>query len=112
MAVRDRASALPVYPDMRGKVALVTGGTSGIGLATAAAFARQGTKVVIASRKEAAAKTALKQLAALGDAHWFAVDTTDGKAVGRLVDAITKRHGRLDYAFNNGGSGGRSAPVA
>jgi NAD(P)-dependent dehydrogenase (short-subunit alcohol dehydrogenase family) len=41
------------YPDMKDKVAIVTGGTSGIGLATARAFARQGTRVVIASRKEA-----------------------------------------------------------
>ena len=42
----------PIYPDMRDKVALVTGGSSGIGLATARAFARQAARVVIASRDE------------------------------------------------------------
>ena len=50
--VRDRIAGMPIYPDMQGKVALVTGGSSGIGLATAGAFARQGVKVVIASRRE------------------------------------------------------------
>jgi NAD(P)-dependent dehydrogenase (short-subunit alcohol dehydrogenase family) len=103
---------MPIYQDMQGKVALVTGGSSGIGLATAAAFARQGAKVVIASRRESTAKTALKQLSALGDVHWLSVDAADGKSVARLTDAILKMHGRLDYAFNNGGSGGRPAPVA
>ncbi len=53
---------LPLYPDMKDKVAVITGGTSGIGLATAEAFARQGAHVVIASRKETAAKSALKQM--------------------------------------------------
>jgi NAD(P)-dependent dehydrogenase (short-subunit alcohol dehydrogenase family) len=100
-----------VYPDMRGKVALVTGGSSGIGLATAHAFARQGTHVVIASRTESAARKALKALTADGDAQWVGADVTDAKAVARLVDTVMKRHGRLDYAFNNGGSGGRGAPV-
>jgi len=51
-------SRSPVYADMKGKVALMTGGSSGIGLATAKAFARQGARVVIASRGKAAATTA------------------------------------------------------
>jgi NAD(P)-dependent dehydrogenase (short-subunit alcohol dehydrogenase family) len=102
----------PIYQEMQGKVALVTGGTSGIGLATADAFARQGAKVVIASRREAAAKPALKHLSTLGDVQWFSADAADGKSVARLIDAIMKLHGQLDYAFNNGGSGGRLTPVA
>jgi len=102
----------PSYPEMKDKVALVTGGTSGIGFATAKAFARQGTRVVIASRREAAAKSALKSLAVFGDIQWLHVDVADGKAVTRLVERVVDKYGRLDYAFNNGGSGAGSAPVA
>jgi NAD(P)-dependent dehydrogenase (short-subunit alcohol dehydrogenase family) len=109
---RNPDNCLPLYPDMKDKVALVTGGTSGIGLATAAAFARQGTRVIIASRREAAAKSALKALTALGDVTWLPADVADGKAVARLIEKGIGSHGRLDYAFNNGGSGGAGAPVA
>jgi NAD(P)-dependent dehydrogenase (short-subunit alcohol dehydrogenase family) len=103
---------MSVYQDMQGKVALVTGGSSGIGLATASAFACQEAKVVIASRGEASAKTALKRLSKIGDVQWRQVDTANGKSVARLIEAVVAVHGRLDYAFNNGGSGGRFAPIA
>ena len=105
------SAAAPVYAEMRGKVALVTGGSSGIGLAAARGFARQGAHVVIASRNGGRANTALKSLAADGDVQWHAADVTDGKSVAKLIGAVLGRHGRLDYAFNNGGSGGRGAPV-
>ena len=108
----DHDVGTPIYPDMQGKVALVTGGSSGIGLAVGSAFARQGSRVVIASRREAAAKTALKHLSAIGDVQWHPVDAANGKSVTRLIKAVMDIHGRLDYAFNNGGSGGRLAPVA
>jgi len=48
----------------------------------------------------------------LGDVQWLSVDAADGKSVARLMDGIMNTHGHLDYAFNNGGSGGRLAPVA
>jgi NAD(P)-dependent dehydrogenase (short-subunit alcohol dehydrogenase family) len=97
---------------MKGKVALVTGGSSGIGLAVADAFARQGSRVVIASRREGTARAALKQLSAAGDVRWHPVDVAEGDSVARLVEAVVDIHGRLDIAFNNGGSGGDRAPVA
>jgi NAD(P)-dependent dehydrogenase (short-subunit alcohol dehydrogenase family) len=111
-ARRKPDAAPPIYPGMRNKVALVTGGSSGIGLATARAFARQGARVVIASRKESSAKNALKVLAKGADVRWHATDVTDGKSVARLIDTVMETHGRLDYAFNNAGSGGRLAPIA
>lgn len=108
---RDQAAAAPIYPDMQGKVALVTGGSSGIGLAVATAFARQGARVLIASRREATARKALKQLSAAGDVRWHPVDVADGGSVQRLIDAVLDIHGRLDLAFNNGGSGGGRGPI-
>jgi NAD(P)-dependent dehydrogenase (short-subunit alcohol dehydrogenase family) len=100
------------YPDMAGKVALVTGGSSGIGLATARAFAAQGSRVVIASRGRSAAQRALRELGRVGDAQWQPVDVSDAKSVAKLVAALMNSHGRLDYAFNNAGSGARIGPIA
>ena len=100
------------YPEMQSKIALVTGGTSGIGLATAAAFARQGATVIVASRDEKRASSALKAGGDYERISWLRCDVSDGGAVKQLCADIKKQHGRLDYAFNNGGSGGRSSPVA
>jgi NAD(P)-dependent dehydrogenase (short-subunit alcohol dehydrogenase family) len=97
---------------MRGKVALVTGGSSGIGLAAVAGFAREGATVILASRDEARARAALAGIGAGDSVHWVACDTANGKSVAQLHATIEQRHGRLDYAFNNGGSGARFAPVA
>lgn len=97
------------YPEMEGKVTLVTGGTSGIGLATAQAFANEGAIVVIASRNEKRSKTALETIK--GRVSWIGCDVSDGKRVAKLIASILERHGRLDYAFNNGGSGGAGRPV-
>lgn len=99
------------YGEMKGKVALVTGGTSGIGLATATGFAREGAHVVISSRDPRRSTAALARIRAEGRASWIACDVTDAKAVEKLVAGIVAEHGRLDYAFNNAGSGGRMAPV-
>jgi len=100
------------YPEMAGKVALVTGGSSGIGLAAVQGFARQGATVIVASRDEKRAEAALGPLAKSAPVTWTACDAADGKAVARLFESIQKAHGRLDYAFNNGGSGGGGGPVA
>ena len=98
---------------MKGKVALVTGGSAGIGAASAVAFAREGAKVVIASRSKSKADQALQRIRkAGGDATWVEADTTDAKQVERLVRNTLQQHGRLDYAFNNAGSGGAGGLTA
>jgi NAD(P)-dependent dehydrogenase (short-subunit alcohol dehydrogenase family) len=92
---------------MTGKVALVTGGSSGIGQATAVAFARAGAKVVIACRSRGPGEaTARMILDAGGEATWIQTDVTQGAQVEALIENIFRLYGRLDCAFNNAGSGG------
>src|SRR4051794_34721448 len=99
----DNERQPPVYPDMVGKVALVTGGSSGIGLATAAAFAFQGARVMISSRSKSTAQRALRTLSKLGDVQWVEADASDAKSVAKMIATVMKKFGRLDYAFNNAG---------
>ncbi|MCR6484635.1 glucose 1-dehydrogenase [Amycolatopsis sp. OK19-0408] len=93
-----------------GKVALVTGGGSGIGLATAKAFAAEGATVVVAGRDEQRLAAAVKEIG--GAASAVRVDVTDSADVARMVETVVARHGRLDVAFNNAGILGSQAPVA
>ncbi|MFI9449425.1 SDR family NAD(P)-dependent oxidoreductase [Amycolatopsis sp. NPDC052450] len=83
-----------------GKVALVTGGTRGIGLATARALAEAGATVVLTGRDEAKAEEAA---AAAGAASGLALDVTDAKAVSTLVRGVAKEHGKLDIVVANAG---------
>jgi ketoreductase RED2 len=84
-----------------GKVALVTGSTTGIGEAVARRFAAQGAKVVLNSDSS---REAGRRLAAeLGEAHYVAADVADEAAAGRLVAEAVARFGRLDFLVNNAG---------
>ncbi len=83
------------------KVCVVTGGASGIGLATARALAAEGGRVAIADIDEAAAGRATAELG--GSAAAFAVDVTDEASVERLYAGVVERFGRLDVCHNNAG---------
>jgi NAD(P)-dependent dehydrogenase (short-subunit alcohol dehydrogenase family) len=88
-----------------GKVALVTGGSSGIGRATALAFAREGASVVIASRGRRRGVAVLDELEALGgSAEFVQADVSQARDVEALVSGVLARFGRLDVAVNNAGA--------
>ncbi len=99
------------YPEMAGKVAVVTGGSSGIGLAVAHLLVREGVSVVLASRRRGRAEAALRTFSADAPVSWQPCDVAKPKSVAALIEVVLERHGRLDYAFNNGGSGGATAPI-
>ncbi|MEJ7809571.1 MAG: SDR family oxidoreductase [Gemmatimonadaceae bacterium] len=90
---------------MEGTVAVVTGGTSGIGLAAAHAFARRGAAVVIAGRNAERGEAALRALRDAGAAaEYVQGDLSLAERADALVRTAVERFGRLDYAFNNAAS--------
>jgi NAD(P)-dependent dehydrogenase (short-subunit alcohol dehydrogenase family) len=94
------------------KVALVTGGTTGIGRATALAFAEHGAKVVVAGRREALGQQVVDEIRANGgEAVFVRADVTKDVEVRGLIDAVVKTYGRLDFAFNNAGIEGELGPL-
>ena len=100
----------PTY-DFSGKVALVTGAASGMGLATARAFAEAGAAVVLADFKEDAVKAAAEELVAAGHkAIAVRCDVSDDAQVAAMVDRTVAEFGRLDAAFNNAGRHGPASP--
>jgi NAD(P)-dependent dehydrogenase (short-subunit alcohol dehydrogenase family) len=87
-----------------GKVALVTGGTSGIGKTTAIEFARAGAKVVLTGRREKEGAQVVAEIKKLGgEAAFVRADVAKDADVKRMVDFTIEKFGRLDIAFNNAG---------
>lgn len=86
---------------LNAKVALVVGGTTGIGLATARAFASAGAAVVVASRNSRKGAAAIGELASVGaNAAFFECDVSDTSSVTHLLDSILGQFGTLDCAVN------------
>ena len=87
-----------------GKVAIVTGGSSGIGRATAIAFAREGAKVVVASRRIKEGEETVQLVKKAGsDGFFIKTDVAKAADIKAMVEKTVATYGRLDYAFNNAG---------
>jgi NAD(P)-dependent dehydrogenase (short-subunit alcohol dehydrogenase family) len=93
-----------IMDEFQGKVALVTGGTSGIGRAAALAYAKEGARVVVAGRRAAEGEETVRLVRAQGgEAIFVTTDVSQAAQVKELVDRTMQKFGRLDFAFNNAG---------
>jgi NAD(P)-dependent dehydrogenase (short-subunit alcohol dehydrogenase family) len=98
--------------ELEGKVALVTGGTTGIGRDTAVLFAKEGAKVVVSGRREAEGKETMDMIRAAGaDGLFVQGDVSKATDVEDLVKKTVATFGRLDVAFNNAGIEGKWVPI-
>lgn len=99
-------------PTMDGKVALITGASSGIGRATAEAFSAKGAKLTLAARREDELAALVTEIETRGGVATFVrTDVSVAKDVERMVTHAIKTFGRLDYAVNNAGIEGRFAGI-
>ena len=88
---------------LKGKVALITGGTEGIGFATAKLFLEEGAKVVITGRSESKGAKAIAKLKRIGVIDFVCGDVSKAADAKRMVDRVVRKHGRVDVLFNNAG---------
>ncbi len=95
---------------MSASVVLITGALTGIGRATALAFAEEGARIVVSGRREEAGHALTRELRAL-EAEFISADVRHEDDVRSLVDKTVARFGRLDVAVNNAGTEGKPGPV-
>ena len=110
---KNKRSAKRHAFDLAGKVALITGGASGIGRDCARVLAGAGARVVVADVDEARSASLMAELDKTGaKARFVCADVTRPEEVKELVTAIVRRYGRLDFALNNAGIDGDRALTA
>lgn len=98
---------------MNNPVVLITGALTGIGRATALAFANEGARLVVSGRREEAGQALAAELRAMGnEAEFVRADVRHEADVRQLVEETVARFGRLDVAVNNAGTEGQLGPVA
>ena len=113
MNAPQAATTTPLIPDVKGKVVLITGASTGIGAAAALAFGRNGAKVAVnfnSSRKEAE-DIASGIDAAGGAAHLVQDDVTKPEAAARVMAETVQKFGRVDVVINNAGALIKRTPV-
>ncbi len=94
---------MPTSSEFRGRSVVVTGGTSGIGLATAHIFSSRGANVIITGKNRDKGKKALSQMKGKGDVEFFKGNVASIQDTDRLMDLARRKHGGLDILVNNAG---------
>lgn len=94
------------------KIAIVTGGNSGIGLATAALFCKEGAKVIISGRRESENQKAVEEIKSKGgEISAVQADVSTSEGCKKLVDAVIEKYGRIDILVNNAGIADKHMPI-
>lgn len=88
---------------LKGKVALITGGTEGMGFATARLFLKEGARVVISGRSKEKGRAAVTGLSKFGEVRFVQGDVSKAVDAKRMVDQTVRTFGRIDIVFNNAG---------
>lgn len=102
-----------MYNEFKDKIVLVTGGNSGIGKATAFAFAKEGAKVIICGRDSQKGNSVVAESKENGwDIDFIRTDVSIAEEVKNMIEQIIKKYGRIDIAFNNAGIDGDVAKTA
>ena len=96
-----------------GKVAFITGATSGIGAATAKTLAHRGVKVVVSGRREALGQNVVNQIRGDGgEANFIATDVNKEASIGKAISSTVDQYGSLDIGVNNAGVSLETLPLA
>jgi len=98
--------------NLKGKVVIITGGSTGIGRATSLTFAREEAKIMVANRDVAGGEEIVNMIKEQGgQAHFIKTDVSKAYDVERMVNQTIQTYGRLDCAFNNAGVTGETASI-